>query len=73
VTGERERPSDDLGQSHALLRAVVEGVTDAIFVKDREGSISNLTRGAVPKCGHACSLDARRAMPASTLPFPAMD
>jgi PAS domain S-box-containing protein len=44
VTLERERAKgaarqsrDDLRQSHNLLRAVTEGTTDAVFVKDRQG------------------------------------
>lgn len=44
VTIERERAKeaarqsrDELRQSHNLLRAVIEGTTDAVFVKDRQG------------------------------------
>ena len=34
---ERRRAEQALGESHALLRAVVEGVPDAVFLKDRDG------------------------------------
>ena len=34
---ERKRAEDALGASHALLRSVIEGTEDAIFVKDPEG------------------------------------
>jgi PAS domain S-box-containing protein len=37
VTAERERAKGALQQNHGLLRAVVEGATDAVFVKDRRG------------------------------------
>jgi PAS domain S-box-containing protein len=36
VTG-RKRAEEALGESHALLRSVIEGTDDAIFVKDLEG------------------------------------
>jgi len=34
---ERSRAEDALEESHALLRAVVEGVPQAVYVKDRQG------------------------------------
>ena len=34
---EQKRAEAELRQSHALLNAVVEGTSDAVFVKDREG------------------------------------
>src|SRR5262249_7476540 len=37
VTAERGRAEASLQQSYDLLRAVVEGTTDAVFVKDRQG------------------------------------
>ena len=37
VTTERARAEGALQQSYDLLRAVVEGTTDAVFVKDRQG------------------------------------
>jgi PAS domain S-box-containing protein len=37
VTTERARAERSLQQSYDLVRAVVEGTTDAVFVKDREG------------------------------------
>jgi PAS domain S-box-containing protein len=37
VTAERERAKGALQESYDLLRAVTEGTTDAVFVKDRRG------------------------------------
>jgi PAS domain S-box-containing protein len=37
VTTERARAEGSLQQSYHLVRAVVEGTTDAVFVKDRQG------------------------------------
>ena len=37
VTTERARAEESLQQSYDLLRAVIEGTTDAVFVKDRQG------------------------------------
>src|SRR5262249_9051547 len=37
VTTERARAEESLQQSYDLLRAVIEGTTDAVFVKDRLG------------------------------------
>jgi PAS domain S-box-containing protein len=37
VTSERARAEKSLQQSYDLVRAVVEGTTDAVFVKDRQG------------------------------------
>ncbi len=37
VTAERERAKGALQQNYGLLSAVVEGTTDAVFVKDRRG------------------------------------
>lgn len=34
---ERKQAEKDLGESHDLLRAVMEGTTDAVFVKDLKG------------------------------------
>jgi len=37
VTTERARAENSVRQGYALLRAVIDGTTDAVFVKDREG------------------------------------
>src|SRR5262245_47072638 len=37
VTTERARADESLQQSYGLLRAVIDGTTDAVFVKDRQG------------------------------------
>jgi PAS domain S-box-containing protein len=37
VTTERGRAEESLHQSYDLVRAVVEGTTDAVFLKDRQG------------------------------------
>src|SRR5206468_1918856 len=34
---ERRRAEQTLRESHSLLRAVTEGTTDAVYVKDRDG------------------------------------
>ena len=41
---ERKRTEESLLQNHNLLRAVVEGTTDAVFVKDRRGRYVMINR-----------------------------
>ena len=48
---ERRRAEEDLSKSYELLHAVIEGVPDAIFVKDREGRFLTINSAAARLLG----------------------
>lgn len=48
---ERKRAEAELRASHDLLHAVVEGTSDAVFVKDVDGRYLLLERGGWPPAG----------------------
>jgi PAS domain S-box-containing protein len=49
---ERKRAQEELRQSHALTEAVIEGTSDAVFVKDVEGRYLLINSACAQTLGH---------------------
>lgn len=52
---ERKRQEDNLKQLHAILNALVEGSTDSIFVKDRDGTYLLVNQALATMLGRTAS------------------